>query len=269
MKLPYKYAPYAAILILLVIFIGFWPRFFSSMGSAPLAFHVHGITSTAWVILAGIQSFIIHKGNVKWHRTIGRLSLILFPFLAAGFVMIINVSAAGYLNEEDVYYDLLGPSFAYALGLALIAYLYFFYQALRHRRNIQLHSANMLATLFLIWEAPASRVITRFIPGMGIKGPEDYYKIPYAISLGMVMALVFALFLYLRKPSLRRPFLIAVIFIALQILGFMVLPQPDSRSALFTLYAEISPNLTTAIGFLLAVIVTWAGWKYPKHKARG
>lgn len=263
MHLPYKSTYYWVLLILVVTALGFWPTFFSKVNSAPFAFHIHGMTATAWIILVGFQSWSIHHNKTNWHRIIGKTSLVLFPLLAAGFIMIINVSAQGYLNGEDVYYQQLGPSFAWGLGIAFFAYLWFFLQALRHRRNVYLHSAYMLSTLFLVWEAPVSRLILGFVPIMSIEGPDDFINISYAIIIGISMAMIFAFILYLLDTSRREPFLEAAIFMAIQIAGFLFLAEPESRSTLFTVYAQISPILTVGTGFLLGLLSAWFGWINP------
>lgn len=263
MRLPYKSAPYWVVLILVVTALGFWPSFFSSLDAAPLAFHIHGMTATAWIILVGFQSWSIHQDYRNWHRMIGKMSLALFPLLAAGFIMIINVSAQGYMDVENVYYQQLGPSFAWGLGVAFFAYLWFFFKALRHRRNLDLHSAYMLSTLFLVWEAPVSRLILGFIPTMGVEGPDDFINISYAIITGIAMAMIFAIILYLLDTTRRKPFLVAAIFMAIQIAGFLFLAEPESRSTMFSTYAQLSPILTVSSGFVLGLLAAWFGWRYP------
>ena len=263
MRLPYKSAPYWVVLILVVTALGFWPTFFSSLDAAPLAFHVPGMTATAWISLGGFQRWSIHHNKRKWHRMIGKTSLALFPLLAAGFIMIINVSAQGYLDVENVYYQQLGPSFAWGLGVAFFAYLWFFFQALRYRRNVDLHSAYMLSTLFLVWEAPVSRLILGFVPFMSVEGPDDFINISHAVIIGISMAMIFAIILYLLDTSRRKPFLVAAIFMAIQIAGFLLLAEPESRSTLFTAYAQLPPIFTVGTGFILGLLSAWFGWRYP------
>lgn len=268
MNLPYKSAIYWVILVIAVTALGFWPRYFSSISTASIAFHVHGITATAWILLVGFQSWSIHYKRRKWHRIIGKMSLALFPFLAAGFIMIINVSAEGYLNVNDPYYHKVGPSFAWGLGVAYFAYLWLFFQALRHRRNVNLHAAYMLSTLFLVWEAPVSRLILGFVPAMSVGGPEDFYKISYAIIIGIVMAMLFAIYLYIQDPARRKPFLVTAIFMAVQIAGFLYLAEVDTRNYLFTIYAQLSPIFTVGVGFALGVIAAVLGWKFPARRTK-
>lgn len=79
MSLPYKSTPYWIALVLDVTALGFWPSFFSSVDTAPLAFHIHGMTATAWILLVGFQSWSIHHEKHKWHRIIGKSKSCSFP----------------------------------------------------------------------------------------------------------------------------------------------------------------------------------------------
>jgi len=92
--MPYPRAHYFIALVLLATIVGFWPSYFGNLGEAPLAFHVHGIVATAWVVLVASQSWLIHSGRNTLHRNFGMASLVLLPLLTGSLVMISNVSAA-------------------------------------------------------------------------------------------------------------------------------------------------------------------------------
>lgn len=145
--MPYSKAHYVVALVLLATIIGFWPSYFGNLREAPLAFHFHGVIATAWIILLMLQAWSIHSGRVVFHRTLGRTSLILFPLLTGSLIMIANVSAAYYIAGGP-YYGLVGPVFGYATIPPFIAYLLLYTQALRHRRQVHLHSGYMLGTAF-------------------------------------------------------------------------------------------------------------------------
>ena len=44
--MPYRHAHYYLLLLLPLAFLAFWPRYFSDLRAAPLAFHVHGLAGT-------------------------------------------------------------------------------------------------------------------------------------------------------------------------------------------------------------------------------
>lgn len=118
--MPYRHAHYFVGLLLLVIMAGFWGSYFAADGPAPLAFHVHAISSMTWLALLIAQHLAIHRRANALHRQMGRASFVLFPFLILGFVMIINVSAAHY-TAPDAGNDIrfLGPSFGIGMAIAI------------------------------------------------------------------------------------------------------------------------------------------------------
>jgi hypothetical protein len=149
--MPYKYGHYYVVFVLAVILAGFWKSYFSIAGAVPFAFHAHAFSATIWLLLLILQSASIHGRHNAFHKLAGLASLGLFPLLIAGFVMIINVTAAGYAAQESPSVMLLGPSFGIGMFIAIAAYLTLFYQALRHRRNIRLHAGYMLATPLILF----------------------------------------------------------------------------------------------------------------------
>ena len=68
---------------LAAIVAGFWPRFFGNpLGND--AWHIlHGVAATLWVLLLITQSFLIGRGNRRWHERLGWLSLGPFATLLA------------------------------------------------------------------------------------------------------------------------------------------------------------------------------------------
>lgn len=92
--MPYPKALYVIGLLAVVTLIGFWPRYFAANEDVPFAFHVHGLISSAWILLVAFQVWSIQRGYRSLHRQAGRLSFFLLPLFTASLVMIVNVSAA-------------------------------------------------------------------------------------------------------------------------------------------------------------------------------
>jgi hypothetical protein len=117
--MPYRYGHYYVVFVLAVILAGFWKSYFSIAGAVPFAFHAHTFSATIWLLLLILQSASIHGRHNAFHKLAGLASLGLFPFLIAGFVMIINVTAAGYAAQESPFVMLLGPSFGIGMFIAI------------------------------------------------------------------------------------------------------------------------------------------------------
>lgn len=260
--MPYPRAHYYVALVFLVTIVAFWPSYFGVFGDSPLAFHVHGITASAWVVLVAFQSWSIHFRRNSLHRKSGLASLVILPLLTGSLVMIANVSAARY-SEGGAYDNFVGPIFGYATAPALLAYLVLFAQALRHRRQVYLHAGYMLGTVFFLWEPAASRLLVGFVPQMAIGGPEDAHKAAHAIALGIVLPLLLAIYLYLRNRKLGMPFLVVGVLLAVQIAGIYWIADTEVWRQFFGWYAKLPATITVGSGVLLGVLAAWYGWRHP------
>lgn len=259
--MPYRQAKYFVGLTLAVIIIGFWSSYFVPIADVPTAFHVHAFTALSWVSLLLFQDWAIRSRRRNLHKIGGVLSLFLFPFLIVGFVMIINVSAAGYAANEDPLPRFLGPSFGLSMLFAILAYLTVFYLALKQRRNVALHSGYMLTTPLILFESPFSRIVLSYLPFLVITNSEFPQRILDAIVISIGLSIAFALFLYLRDRRLGVPFLVAAGFISIQAVSMYVGTNIGWVRQGFEAYARVPESLTITIGFVLGAAVSWSGWR--------
>ncbi len=59
----------------------------------------------------------------------------------------------------------------------MAAYVTLYYRALKYRRKVWLHSGYMLATPLILFESPLSRVFGAWMPGLTIRGPQDFDRL--------------------------------------------------------------------------------------------
>ncbi len=175
--MPYKHAPYYMLAVIAVIVAGFWPSYFAKWGEVPWQFHAHGVAASIWVLMVLAQSMTIHKGQLPIHRAVGKSSLLLFPFLIGGLAAIIDLTGKGFVSGDGVTRQMFGGQFLIGLALAIAAYVVLDYRALKFRRKVWLHSGYMLATPLILFESPFSRLMTVFVPGLTIRGPQDFGRI--------------------------------------------------------------------------------------------
>lgn len=266
--MPYRHAPYFVGFVLLVIMTGFWASYFGASGPIPLAFHVHAISSMTWLVLLIAQQVVIQRRGHALHRTLGRASFVLFPFLIFGFVMIINLTAGNFAAGEGPVTVALGPSFGIGMGIAIAAYLTLFYLALKHRRNVKLHAGYMLATPLILFESPFSRVMDAYMPWMNVIGSEFPHAILDTITISDGLVAAFALALWARDRKHGAPWLIAAGFAAFQGVVMWFAPFIPAITAGFAAYAAIPPAVTLALGIAAGGAVTWLGWEAGKTPAR-
>lgn len=258
--MPYPRAHWYVIGVIGIIIIGFWPSYFSQAPDAPWEFHFHAVTSSLWMVLLVAQSWTVHRRNIPLHRLAGKGSLVLFPFLIAGLVVIIDFTAKAYVTSSNPSRPILGPPFAIALALAIAAYCTVYFLALKHRRKVWLHAGYMLATPFILWESAFSRVLMGLFPQLQPSGTEDLWKIPLAISIAMATALLLALVLWLRDRERGVPFLVTAAFIAAQIAAMWLFADAAPVHALLRALGDGPTGAWIGAALILGAGVARAGW---------
>lgn len=258
--MPYKHAHYFVGFVLLVTLAGFWASYFARIDGVPLAFHVHALSATTWLLLLILQSLSIQKGQASFHKLTGKASFALFPFLILGFVMIINVSADRFVSQEGPFIAVAGPAFGIGMVSAIAAYLTLFYLALRNRRNIKLHAGYMLATPLILFESPFSRVIEQFFPWMNFIGSEGPRQVLDMIAISNLLVAAFAMTLYFRNRENGAPWLVATFFVLFQAVVMWFAPDLPIFGSFLSGYARLPVELTMAAGLLLGGLAGYLGW---------
>src|SRR5690606_13225268 len=87
----YRYAHWYFLAALAAIIAGFWQSFFKPMGAQTAGHTLHGVTATLWIVALAVQSALISRGNVKWHRRVARGAIILVPVLTLSALHMIRV----------------------------------------------------------------------------------------------------------------------------------------------------------------------------------
>jgi hypothetical protein len=256
------------LLTLVVIVVGFWPSYFAKWNEVPWQFHAHGVAATLWVTMVLFQSVIVHKDQLPLHRAVGKSSLILFPFLIAGFAGIIDVTAKGYVAANDPTRVMFGGSFFIGMAIAIAAYLTFYYRALKHRRKVWLHSGYMLVTPLFLFESPFSRILLNLeLPGFTIRGPQDFWMILASIELCMALELLFIAVICWKYRNRALPFMVAAGFIVAQMVTMGFLGEWAVFEPFLVLIARTPSTLVWSMGFLAGALVAFAGWNAGKRPA--
>ena len=135
--MPYPRAFYYMLGVVGVILIGFWPSYFAAgPTTVPWQFHAHGMAASLWVLLVTGQCWTSqHKNQLQLHRSIGKASLFLFPFLIAGLAAITSLQSKNWVAREPLHL-LYGPGFMIGTMVAMAAYVTVYYRALKYRRKV-------------------------------------------------------------------------------------------------------------------------------------
>ncbi len=264
--MPFRYANYWIGLTLVVIVWGFWGSYFRTPDAIPLGFHVHAISALLWVGLLGLQHWSIHNRHRDLHKRAGLLSLLLFPFLIVGFVMIINVSASKYAANASPFIEVAGPSFALSMVMAIFIYLLLFYQALKHRRNVRLHAGYMLCTPLVLFESPFSRILDQIAPWLFPYLRPFPHGILDQIAICMLLSAAFSFVVYWRAKRDASPFLICGVLLIVEAAAMRWGTDFAILNSAFAAYATIPQWMTISVGFALGAAVAWAGWTAPNRQ---
>ena len=269
--MPYAKAPYFMLAVIAVIIGGFWPTYWSVLGASLWQFHFHGAASTVWVLMVLAQSWLVHKNQLPLHRTIGKSSLLLFPFLIGGLTAIIDVTAKNYAIGDAAANPItmmFGPAFLIGLLVALAAYVTLYFLALKNRRKVWPHAGYLLGTPIILFESPFSRLMSNLeVPGFAISGPQDFDLVLRGIIYSDAIALLFCLAVYWRIGERARPFLVTAGFVGLQMATMGLMNEMEwLKSALLAL-ASVPSGLLVMTGIGLGALTSWAGWQAGKRPA--
>jgi hypothetical protein len=124
----YEHAHWYFLAALGVIVAGFWGSFFRPAAPRDVVHSVHGVTATLWIMLLAAQSFLMSRGQVRWHRRVARGAFLLMPVMLLSAVhivrvMIVNATIPAPIGPMLALFDLPAVAFTaicFGMGLANI-----------------------------------------------------------------------------------------------------------------------------------------------------
>jgi hypothetical protein len=257
--MPYRHAHWFLLLVLALAGLAFWPAYLSQAATAPFEFHAHGITATLWLLLLIAQSLTIHRAQRGVHRALGKASLVLFPLFMAGGAGIFLGMARRFVEAPSPFYPMFAARLAWIDVVTVAAFALCYHEALRNRRDVQIHSRYLLATpLFLL--PPILGRLSPLLPGLWIAGPEDLWKLGIGFQLGNAVAAAIAFGLAARSGGHGRPFMLAGAAILIGGLCYQTIGGMAWWKAMFAQFAAL-PSLPLALAAGLAgVAIAMSGW---------
>lgn len=254
--MPFRHAHWYILSLFPLAALAFWPSYLSGFGSASWEFHAHGLTASAWLVLLAAQSWSIHHGQRAAHRTLGPLVLLLFPLFMAGGAGIF-LGMAGRHAAGAPFQALWAPSLFWLDVVAVAMSAAFVYLGLKHRREVKVHSAYLLATAIGLIPPILGRLSA--IP-LGIRGPEDLARMHPGFHAANLIAAAIAFVIAWRAGRAGRPFAVAGILTAASSLLF---EWPGRSAAWEAIYSRLAglPSLPfVLLAGLVGVGVVTAGW---------
>lgn len=149
-------------------------HYWTGFSEAPLRWHLHGISATAWYVALIIQPWLYHHRPIQVHRKLGMLGIILAGFVAASAIGVIrgNLTQPTESPLYEVRYSLSVLDFLFVAGFlgSVIA-------AVWNAKNIQVHARWMISTVFWVLSPATTRL--SFIPLGIIYRPQSFADFPF------------------------------------------------------------------------------------------
>ena len=136
-------------------FIGFSRSFYLRVFPEPLPVHqiVHGAVYSTWVMLFFVQAMLISARRIRWHITLGAVSVILLiVMIPVGFHVVLVKTAAGLKSADEAGFNLTGLVLGFTFAFAGLA----------NRKRPFIHKRLMLFATLMLTVAAADRVALFF-----------------------------------------------------------------------------------------------------------
>lgn len=254
--MPYRHAHWYLLALFPLAGLAFWQSYLSQFGTAPVEFHAHGVTATLWLTLLVAQSWLIHSDRRQLHRTVGTLSLVLFPLFLMGGIGIFFGMAQRYM-EGAPFQAMYAPRLAWLDFIGVGGVAYFFHEALRLRRKVHPHAGYLLATVIFLLPPILGRLTA--IP-LGVTGPEDFAKFEIGFPIANMLTAAISFLIAYRRGKNGRPFWIAG---ALIVLSAVLFATVGSTAAWESIYAGVAywPRIPFALAAGIAgILIAYRGW---------
>lgn len=252
--MPYRHAHWVLLLLLApLVGVAFWRDYFGNLSGASFAFHAHGLTATAWLALAALQSWSAHTKRLKLHRKTGLALFAAVPLFVAGSVLVYHSMAAKYLAGHP-FYGSFGPMLGMHDVLSTVALVAMVALALRHRRRVGIHAGYMLGTALLVLPPVIER-----LP-----------MLPHGLHLSEGFPLLLALILAARNRKSAEPMLVVAAMMAAQIVQFHTIGASALWAQAFGAAAGWSPATLGLVAIGLAAVslsTLWLGWQAGRRTA--
>ncbi len=194
-KIRFEKSGYYFIGLVAMVFLGFWPTYFSKFydGTANFNFyfHFHALMMSLWILSLITQPILIRKKKLSIHRLIGKLSYVLMPLLFTSVILLKHYRIGGHVTD-----DLGARLWLQTKDLVIIGIMYCI--AIRYRHNVQIHARAMIATGIVFIEPALARFLINSV------FPKEYSMQAFLITIVLVYALLISLMIIERKQKTGR-----------------------------------------------------------------
>ena len=209
MDKTYKYLGYFLLLLIPLTFAGFYKTYFEPFPNfgknIDVYIHIHAVIASLWIAILIVQPFLIVNKKIALHRSVGKLSYVVFPLLIISFIPRIIKT----INSGDTQFLF----FPLADGFLLVT---FYILAIYYKKKTAKHMRYMIASALVLMGPTFGRI------GPNLLGWSELstQNVEYAIIYTFLVILI----LYDLKNKIKfQPYLIAIVgFVIHQLVYYWV-----------------------------------------------
>ena len=196
MDKTYRYLGYYLLLLIPLIFAGFYKSYFQPFPnfrpSINMFVHLHAFIASVWVLTLIVQPFLIFNKKIALHRKVGKLSYIVFPLLILSFIpQVIKIIRTE--NIANLFFPL-------GDGVLLIG---FYSLAIYNRKQRSKHMRYMIAGALVLLGPTVGRI------GPNLLGWSELFT--QNVQYGIIYSILISLTLYdIRNKRSYFPYLVAI-----------------------------------------------------------
>jgi len=179
---------FTAVLFLTAAVVGFGPNsaaiLSGGMPAPPLIVHAHAALMLAWLLLFLAQTTLMATGRARLHRTLGVVSFVLAPAMAA---LMIGTTVARHDNLAQFISPAFATNFALSSTVGAMEFMILYLWAVSARRTApETHKRLMVLVTAYVLGAATGRMT--FLPHNGLM--ESYNYMPTVYALGLILPAV-------------------------------------------------------------------------------
>ncbi len=180
--MKFKFADYFFIALLVFVFVGFWPSYFSHIfkGTATFThyFHFHAATALMWIAMLIAQPVLIRRKNFIWHRRLGAASYLLVPVLFISILLLAHHRMAGVDDQARDFWITFKDLIIFGFGFGV---------AIAYRKKMSLHARGMIVAGMALIEPTMVRVVFNVL---AIKADIGYLLAISVVYITLVVLIV-------------------------------------------------------------------------------
>ena len=180
MEKKYKYLGYFMLLLIPLIVAGFYKTYIEQIpnfGERINSFiHIHAAIATIWISMLIAQPFLIVNKKLALHRTIGKLSYIVFPLLVLSFIP----QVLRNINEGHI------QSAFFPIADCLLLIL-FYSLAIYNRKSSSRHMRFMIASALVFLGPTVGRIGPIWFGWSELLTQNVMYGIIFSILISLII----------------------------------------------------------------------------------